>query len=39
MDNLDNTKYSYNYPYCKVDANYFDYSVVDGHKKINWESD
>jgi hypothetical protein len=38
MDNLDNTKYSYEYPYCKVDTNYFDYSVVDGHKKNSWEA-
>jgi hypothetical protein len=27
----------YEYPYCKVDKNYFNYSVLDGHKKTSWE--
>jgi hypothetical protein len=28
----------YEYPYCKVDSNFFNYSVLDGHKKTTWES-
>ena len=27
----------YEYPYCKVDSHYFDYSVIEGHRKTNWE--
>lgn len=37
--NAANTAYDkYPYPFCKVDTNYFDYTVIDGHKKTNWQA-
>lgn len=36
---MDEADEDYNYPYCKIDSNYFDYTVIEGHRKPSWEDE
>jgi len=34
--NSDRAYEKYPYPYCKIDTNFFDFTVIDSHKKTTY---